>query len=102
MPRPGDNPPSSLRLGGERLVLDLAAAADGDFDRALVADAALLAVELGAHSSSWPSLTMASKILLTMVPTFSGSGRARERAAASHESASIMMAASLNCGLGPG
>ena len=35
-----------------------------------------------SHSSSWPSLTMASKILLTMLRMFSGSGRASERAAA--------------------
>jgi hypothetical protein len=45
---------------------------------------------------------MESKILLTMVEMFSGVGRASERAAASQLSASIMMAASLNCGLGPG
>jgi hypothetical protein len=55
-----------------------------------------------SHSSNCPSLMIASTILITIARMFSGSGRASERAAASQESASIMIAASLNCGLGPG
>src|SRR5215208_6609397 len=41
--------PLTFELRRERLVLDLAAATDGDFDGARVADAALLAVDVGAR-----------------------------------------------------
>ncbi len=55
-----------------------------------------------SHSSSWPSLTMASKTLPVMALIFSGSGRARLRAAASHEFREHHNSHdSLNCGFGP-
>ena len=49
-----------------------------------------------ARGFSLVELMIASTIFTTIARMFSGSGRARDLAAASHESASIMIAASLN------
>ena len=55
-----------------------------------------------SHSSSWPSSMRACTISLTIVSMREAFGFSSVREALSTASASEMMAASLNCGLGPG